>query len=43
MQACFNGHEKLVELLVTAGAKVDLQSKVTYAKKNKFSYVYNLS
>ena len=29
--ACINGHEKVVELLLTAGAKVDLQDKVIYA------------
>ena len=29
--ACFNGHKKVVELLLTAGTKVDLQSKVIYA------------
>ena len=29
--ACLNGHEKVVELLLTAGAKVDIQDMVIYA------------
>ena len=31
MIACFQGHEKVVELLLTAGSKVDLQNKVIYS------------
>ena len=31
MKASFNGCEKVVELLLTAGAKVDLQDKVIYS------------
>ena len=30
MIASENGHDKVVELLLTAGAKVDLQDKVIY-------------
>ena len=32
MRASGNGHEKLVELLLTAGAKVDLQNMVIYSE-----------
>ena len=31
MKASFDGHEKVVELLLTAGSKVDLQNKVIYS------------
>ena len=32
MIASENGHDKMVELLLTAGAKVDLQDKVIYSE-----------
>ena len=32
MIASGNGHEKVVELLLTAGAKVDLQDEVIYSE-----------
>ena len=32
MIASENGHDKVVELLLTAGAKVDLQDKVIYSE-----------
>ena len=32
MRASENGHDKVVELLLTAGAKVDLQNKVIYSE-----------
>ena len=31
MRASLDGREKVVELLLTAGAKVDLQDKVIYS------------
>ena len=31
MFASCNGHDKVVELLLTAGAKVDLQDEVIYS------------
>ena len=31
MTASYNGHDKVVELLLTAGAKVDLQNMVFYS------------
>ena len=31
MKASLNGREKVVELLLIAGAKVDLQNKVVYS------------
>ena len=31
MKASFDGREKVVELLLTAGAKIDLQNKVIYS------------
>ena len=31
MKACFQGHEKVVELLLIAGSNVDLQNKVYYS------------
>ena len=35
MRASGNGREKVVELLLTAGAKVDLQDKVIYSEEFK--------
>ena len=35
MIAIEKGHEKVVELLLTAGAKVDLQDKVIYSEDFK--------
>ena len=32
MRASGSGHDKVVELLLTAGAKVDLQNKVIYSE-----------
>ena len=32
MIASENGHDKVVELLLTAGAKVDLQDEVIYSE-----------
>ena len=32
MRASENGHDKVVELLLTAGAKVDLQDMVIYSE-----------
>ena len=32
MRASGNGHDNMVELLLTAGAKVDLQDKVFYSE-----------
>ena len=32
MGASENGHDKVVELLLTAGAKVDLQPRVIYSE-----------
>ena len=32
MRASGSGHDKVVELLLTAGAKVDLQDKVIYSE-----------
>ena len=31
MKASFNGREKVVELLLTVGAKIDPQNKVIYS------------
>ena len=32
MRASESGHDKVVELLLTAGAKVDLQDRVIYSE-----------